>query len=226
MNGLLADHSPRPCLSLGYDQGSGLVLKLWESRGYWFILAVPFATESCTKSCSFDPHLGLCGYQRDTLQQKPCRVLWLALPLGTMATFWPGMLPRTFSGSLVIPQLGAELISPGHVATKDHTVSPGLGHNLWTCWHARTVPPPSLILFEWTAILLEAIVLSRPGFMLMTKIETMVLLEPGSVLLSIAPETIDDCGDAGAWDAAWGQVVVQGPGDHGAMPIWVLCTAA
>lgn len=45
---------------------------------------------------------------------------WPELPPGAMVTTRPGLLLRTMSGSMVIPQLRSLLKSVAHIATKGH----------------------------------------------------------------------------------------------------------
>lgn len=51
-------------------------------------------------------------------------------PPGTMVTSKPGLLPRTMSGPMVLPEMWSALMSLAHVATRDYIDVHGLGCNL------------------------------------------------------------------------------------------------
>lgn len=51
----------------------------------------------------------------------------------TLVTSGPGLLPRTTSWPMVLPQLGSILMSMAPVITKGRMDAWGLGPNLWSC---------------------------------------------------------------------------------------------
>ena len=59
--------------------------------------------------------LGPCWCPRAMVPWGPCKSGWLAPPPGTMVTPEPGLLSRTMSGSVVLPESGSVLISTVHV---------------------------------------------------------------------------------------------------------------
>lgn len=89
-----------------------------------------------------DCHFGLCWCLRAMLLWGSCWYRWPALPPGTMVTFGLRLLPRTISGSVVLPQSGSVLMSVTQVATKGHIDTRDLGCNLWPCGHPRVMLPP------------------------------------------------------------------------------------
>ena len=63
-------------------------------------------------------HLTPCWCPRATLLWSPCQSEKLMLPPESMVKAKPRLLPRTMSGSMVVPQPGSLMISVAHDATK------------------------------------------------------------------------------------------------------------
>lgn len=54
----------------------------------------------------------------------------------------PELLPRTMSGSVVLEQLGFELMSVALVITEGHVDTWGLVRHLRQCWCLKAMLPP------------------------------------------------------------------------------------
>lgn len=52
---------------------------------------------------------------------EPRKFGWPALPIEAIVTSSPGLLPKTMSGSVVLPQSGSVLMFMAHSNTKVHT---------------------------------------------------------------------------------------------------------
>lgn len=66
------------------------------------------------------------------------------LPPGARLTSEPWLLPGTMSGSVILLQLGSELMSVDNVPDEGHTDAQGLGCYLWLCACPTAVPSPLL----------------------------------------------------------------------------------
>lgn len=98
--------------------------------------------------------------------------------------------------------LGSVSMSLDHVAMRAHVEAWGVGHNWWPCWYPRTMPLLQPGWFGWPGLSTEAIVLFGSKLWPRTMSGFVALLNPGPGLMSVAPETIEDCTNAqglGLW---------------------------
>lgn len=64
---------------------------------------IPITAGDHVGTCGLSCHLESCWFLRTTLPQRPYQSEWPVQPPGTMVTFWPGILLKTMSGSMVLP---------------------------------------------------------------------------------------------------------------------------
>lgn len=83
---------------------------------------------------------------------------------------WPVLLPKAMSGSAALLQLGSVLMSHGHADVHD------LGSNQRPCWYQRVMLP---YWSEWSVVTL------RPTGQASTMPESVAVLQPGSMLMSV-----------------------------------------
>ena len=73
----------------------------------------------------------------DVLLLVLCLYGWPTLPPVAMVPFGPWMLPRTMSGSMVLPQQGSMLKTMAHVATEGRVHAWDQVSHLGPCWWLR-----------------------------------------------------------------------------------------
>lgn len=103
---------------------------------------------------------------------------------------------------MALLRLGSVLMSESLVTTKGHATAQGLGRHLRPYWCLRAMLQPGPYKSEWPVLLPGDMVTSRPELQLRAMSVFMSLLQPGAMLMSVAPVTIEGHADT------WGHVRV------------------
>lgn len=75
-------------------------------------------------------HLRSCWCPRAMLPLRPGQSEWPALPPMAIVTSIPGLVLKTMSGSVILPQQGSVLMFVAYATTKGHMDAPDLGCHL------------------------------------------------------------------------------------------------
>lgn len=113
-----------------------------------------------------------------------------------MVTSRPGLLRRTMSGSMALLQSGSMLLFITPVTAESCANTQGLGHHLKPGGGLKGMLQLGPYRSELPVPPQCAMVRSRLGLQLRMVSGSMVLLQPGSVLMFVAPDTIEGHVDA------------------------------
>ena len=104
----------------------------------------------------------------------------------------PRMQHRAMSGSVALQQPGSVV----HITAKGCVNTWDLGLRLMPCWSLRNMLQLKPYRSEWLALPQVAMVTSQARLLLRTMSGSMTLLQLGSALMSVVPDSIEGCANA------------------------------